>query len=433
MLVRPLATILRNLFGPPRDPLPYQLSCLRRLIAHTWRYNSRISSWWREAGLEPAPLASLDGLSRYPITRKSQYQALAPQDLVSDDFRGAALKKTVTSGSTAIPLAIYRTRLEDLVLCSLRVRTYFGYGLGWLDRRAVLRTGLDAAFGGRSDRAAEPWMKLGLLRQDYVSHVELEPPEVFRRLRELRPDVIGGHADGIYRLALELPGSDLRSLGLKYLTAGVQTVTPEMRERISRAFGRPLYVTYGASEFNMLAAQCPQTGLFHLNEEGAYVEVLREGKPARDGEEGEVFVTNLHAYAIPYVRYALDDWATMGPSRCPCGAPVRTLREIQGRIAEFFHFSDGRRVHPFQLINPLLEFIGWLREYRMVQSSRDEVEVWYTVLPGAPPPEMASAAIERAVGSAAGPAVRIRAVPMDSLPPTSKGKNRMFAALPPQR
>lgn len=433
MLLRPLATILRNLFGPPRDPLPYQLSCLRRLIAHTWKHNSCISSWWRDAGLAPAPLTSLDDLRRYPITRKSQYQGSSLEVLLSDDFRNATLKKTATSGSTAVPLAIYRTRLEDLVLSSFRLRTYFGYGLGWFDRRATMRTGLHAAFGGRSDRDREPWMNLGLLRQEDVSHVELEPPEALLRLKELRPDVIGGHADGIYRLALELPETGLRSLGLKFMTAGVQTVTPEMRARISRAFGCPLYVTYGASEFNMLAAQCPQTGLFHLNEEGASVEVLRDGKPVRDGEEGEVFATNLHAYAIPYVRYALDDWATMGPERCPCGAPVRTLREIQGRIAEFFHFSDGRRVHPFQLINPLLEFIGWLREYRMVQTSRAEVEVWYTVLPGAPPRDAASVAIERAVGSAAGPAVRIRAVPMDSLPPASKGKNRMFEALPPER
>nr|MCU0248231.1 hypothetical protein [Bryobacter sp.] len=156
----------------------------------------------------------------------------------------------------------------------------------------------------------------------------------------------------------------------------------------------------------------------------------KDGRPAADGEEGEVFATNLHAYAIPFIRYALDDWAIAGPARCPCGAPVRTIREIEGRLNEFFYFSDGTRVHPFQLINPLLEFIGWLREYRMVQTGRDEVEVWYNVLNGAPRPEQASAMIERAVSAAAPPNVCIRPVPMETIPPSWKGKNQMFVALP---
>lgn len=254
---------------------------------------------------------------------------------------------------------------------------------------------------------------------------------MLKRLRELRPAVLGGHADGIYRLAIELPEGDLRSLRLKYVTPGVQTVTPAMRCHISEAFGCPVYVTYGASEFNLLAAQCPETGLFHLNEAGAFIEVLHGGVPARDGEEGEIFATGLHSYAIPYIRYALDDWATMGPARCPCGAAVRTLHEIQGRVAEFFHFSDGRRVHPFQLTNPLLRFVGWLREYRVVQTGRDTVEIRFNVLPGAPALADASAAIRRAIEAAAGPAVRVSAVAMDVLPPSNKGKNRMFETLPP--
>ncbi len=360
-----------------------QLSRLNEILDHTWKHHPRFAGWWREHGLTPTPLKSLEDLGRYPVMRKSQYQ-VSKEQLLAEGFRGVKLTSQATSGSTGVPLAIYRTPLEDLVLRACRLRTYFNYGLAWRDRRVSMRTGSGAAFGGSAKRRRPAWMNLGLLQVDSVSHIALDPAGVVKRLREIGPAVLSGHAEAIWRLSLEVPSEHLRQLGLKFMTAGVQTVTPDMRQRISSAFGCPLYVTYGASEFNMLAAQCPSTGLFHLTEEGAYVEVLRDGRPAQDGEEGEVYATNLHAFAIPYVRYALDDWATVGPSRCPCGAPVRTLREIQGRVSEFFYFSSGIRVHPFQLTNPLLEFIGWLREYRVVQVSREEVDIWYTVLNDAP-------------------------------------------------
>lgn len=428
--LRHLATIfsvLRN-----RYPLTEQdqLRRLDRIVSHVWARNPRIAAFWREHGLSPARVRSYEEFGRYPVTRKTMYQVPVEQTL-SEGYSARALSKHPTSGSTGLPLTVCRTTMEDLVLRAFRLRRHFDYGLGWFDTRATMRTGLDAAFGGRSDRSDPGWMRMSLLRVRAVSHLRHDPSGVVARLGEIRPAVLTGHADAIWRLCLEVPVEDLRSLRLKYMTAGVQTVTPDMRRRIADAFGCPLYVSYGASEFNLLASQCPQTGLFHLNEGCNLVEVLKGGRPAADGEEGEVVATNLHAYAIPFVRYALDDWAIAGPSRCPCGAPVRTIREIEGRSSEFFVFSDGVRVHPFQLINPLLEFIGWLREYRLVQVSRNQVDVWYNVLPGAPAEEQANASIELAIGAAAPANVVICAVPMGVIPPGRKGKNQMFVALPP--
>lgn len=408
----------------------FQLESLRRLVDHTWAHNPTISGWWREAGLSPAPIRRIEDLSAYPVTRKAQYQRLKVSELTSLNYRRAGLGRHVTSGSTGVPLEIHRTSLEDIVLRAFRLRLHLDFGLGWFDTRATMRTGLHAGFGGAPDRTDPLWMKLRLLRVVSVSHIKNRPAECATKLRQLGAKVLTGHADAIWRLALEVPAEQLRQIGLRYLTAGVQTVTPDMRRRIAEAFGCPLYVTYGATEFNLLASQCPKTGLFHLNEGCNYVEVLRDGRPAVDGEEGEVVATNLHVYSIPFIRYALDDWAVAGPQRCPCGAAVRTLREIQGRLSEFFYFSDGARVHPFQLINPLLEFIGWLREYRIVQTARDEVEVWYSVLQGAPPEAKASAEIHRAVSGSAPPWVTVRPVPMQAIPPGSRGKNQMFAALP---
>lgn len=420
-----LHTLLRMTLGPREEVAAFQLDRLQRMIAHTWRHNPTVSSWWRQAGLEPTPLHSIRDLAQYPLTNKAQYRREPIATLTSENYRRTALSKHLTSGSTGLPVEIYRTRLEDLVLRSFRLRVHRDYGCGWFDRRAAMRTSL-----GAFEKHRPFWMRFGVLRRNELSPLHLDTPQIVARLRQLRPFALGGHADAIWRISLEASPEELRALQIRFITMGVQTVTQDMQQRVSEAFGCPVYITYGAAEFNMLASQCPDTGLLHLNEEGSLVEILRDGRPVADGEEGEVVATNLHSLSVPYVRYALDDWATMGPERCPCGQPFRTLRSVQGRLAEFFYFSDGRRVHPFQLINPLLDFVGWLREYRVVQVSRQAVDVWYTLLPGAPNQQEASAAIERAVGTAAGVQVQVRAIPLETMPLSNRGKNKMFEALP---
>jgi phenylacetate-CoA ligase len=405
---------------------------LRHLVERTWREHAAHARWWAGHGLTPeAQLASRDDLLALPVITKQHYQALPADEAIARDYRGVPLLKDLTSGSTGVPVAIRRTRHEDFAMCAHRLGEQFRYGLGWFDLRALINTGLAEAVGLPGENRPQLWMRVGLLRRVSVNQTALGQGGVLRRLRELRPQALGGHAQAIWRLALEVPEAELRALRLHHVTLGAQTVTPEMQERVRTAFGCPAYNMYGASEFNLLASECPETGLLHLNEEGLIVEVLREGRPARDGEGGEVVATNLTAEAMPFIRYALNDWAVMGPERCPCGRPVRTLRSVQGRVAEFFHFSGGRKVHPFELSNPLLRFVAWMKEHRMVQTERDRVEVWFDVLSGAP--EDAPRQVAAAVGAKAPAGVVVEAVQRSIPPVPERGKNKMFQPLGPQQ
>ncbi len=78
-----------------------------------------------------------------------------------------------------------------------------------------------------------------------------------------------------------------------------------------------------------MAWECRHSGDLHTCDDGVLVEVLRDGRPAEPGERGEVVVTNLHAYAMPFIRYRIGDLATRG-APCGCGAPFSTIGEITG-------------------------------------------------------------------------------------------------------
>ena len=106
--------------------------------------------------------------------------------------------------------------------------------------------------------------------------------------------------------------------------------------------------------------------------------------PAAPGESGEVVVTNLHAYASPYLRYELGDRAVAGDPVCRCGAPFATIRGVQGRTMDALVLADGRVMHHWELIPMTFWDMPWHRQYQLVQESRDRF-VLRLVADGEPP------------------------------------------------
>jgi phenylacetate-CoA ligase len=169
--------------------------------------------------------------------------------------------------------------------------------------------------------------------------------------------------------------------------------------------------------------------LYHVAEDSAIVEVLKDGKPAACGETGEVVATALHSFAMPFIRYWTGDLATRGPRRCPCGAPCATLEGIRGRVIDRFTLPDGTKLHPYHLLDPLVKQAPWLRRYQIVQPSVDRVVVKIVPLPGRIPGhddlQRLRAGLQRPLGSE----VSLIFEMVSELPPAGNGKFRPYSSL----
>jgi phenylacetate-CoA ligase len=213
----------------------------------------------------------------------------------------------------------------------------------------------------------------------------------------------------------------------RLILIGAETLTPHMREQISTAFGVPVFDRYGSFEFGTLAYQCPGGGRFHVAEHIVILEVLRDGRPAGPGEEGEVVATALHSYAMPFIRYRLNDLVTVGETPCPCGAPVRTLGRILGRVMEQFVLPGGERIHPYAVLSPLLAAAPWLRRYQIVQDRIDHVLI--KIIPLTNPGSEAVAAAARRVAEALDGRVTVDIVLVEEIPLEPSGKYRPYYSL----
>ncbi len=62
---------------------------------------------------------------------------------------------------------------------------------------------------------------------------------------------------------------------------------------------------------------------------------------ARDGESGDVVITDLFNYGMPFVRYANGDVATPSANRCACGRGLPLLARVDGRVLDAIRTPAG--------------------------------------------------------------------------------------------
>ena len=204
-------------------------------------------------------------------------------------------------------------------------------------------------------------------------------------------------------------------------------LTPGMRRRIADAFACPVYDTYCTEEFGLVAWECRETGLYHVCDDSVVVEVLRDGRPAREGERGDIVVTALHYYAQPFVRYLLGDEVVVGPAHCPCGAPFSTLSEISGRSVDYLLLPDGRELYAAAAAHVIQAVAPWVEQYELVQERRDRVVV--RLVPDSPTPPEALVRLREDLMALLGPGVDIALELVKEIVPDPGVKYRFLRSL----
>jgi phenylacetate-coenzyme A ligase PaaK-like adenylate-forming protein len=129
-------------------------------------------------------------------------------------------------------------------------------------------------------------------------------------------------------------------------------------------------VTYSSVELGLIAARCPhRPENYHILAHKLGVEFLdEEGRPCREGEPGQVVITDYWNRRSTMIRYALGDLAA--PAVCGCGKiglPAMTkvigkvrgvLKDVSGRPVIFTGlspmFRDSPEIRQFQVVQPAI-------------------------------------------------------------------------------
>jgi phenylacetate-CoA ligase len=403
-----------------------QLCRLRRLLLHAQRQCPYYRQTWRAKGLDPGQVRTLADFTRWPVIERAT--VMAQRLHMRAQVPGLRLLCKSTGGSSGSPL-------------------HFDYDSGSLDRRfAAWHRGYDWAGAGPGTRQLYLWgIPLGqrsrwqrwkdrlyyaLQRRLILNTFEMRQDNVTEFLRmhnRYRPDAVVAYTNPLYTFARLLEERGLVPFSPRAIVVGAEKLYPFQRELIERVFQAPVFETYGSREVMLIGAECDRHEGLHLTAEHLLVEILDDqGQLTPAGKEGNVVVTDLYNYGMPFIRYANGDRALAGWGTCSCGRGLPLLRKVVGRRLDVIQTPDGRCV-PGEFFPHLMKDFPTVRQFQVVQPEPDQVVVRMVL--GSQQNGRHRLSLEDEIRRILGPSMHCTFVTVDEIPLTASGKLQVVANL----
>ncbi|HJT19369.1 MAG TPA: hypothetical protein VJ746_02785 [Nitrospira sp.] len=415
-------SLLRHPHVDRADLISFQNRRLRGLVKHAYEKIPYYRHLFDKHRVKAEDIRTVDDLTALPITERSDLQTRPVSEFLAQGLDPSRLITRSSSGSSGKPITVCRTWLEERLHGAIWFRTYSSLGRTIFDKHAFV-------IGIRTPQPQDNRMTdrlLSAVRAGRQTEMDaLQPPEeILSALLRYKPAVVSGYPGILARLAQTVDRNKLRSLHVRFVTTGGETLTPLMREQIEQAFSVPVYDTYGSIEFHALGWQCPVTSDYHVCDDGLILEVVRGGTPVPAGERGEVVGTDLLSFAMPLIRYRLGDVVTKGSDSCLCGRPFSTIRSIQGRVMDYFALPGDRVVHPYEF--GLIK-VPWIREFQIIQNEMDSIVM--QVVPFHCPSTAEMQSLIQPIAKIVGSDVRFAVNLVESIPSRRSGKFQVYRSL----
>lgn len=318
-----------------------QLANLRRLLAHAAGQTPYYRRLFDDAGFDPERLDDVSQLGGLPLLTKSLIREHL-DDMLARNVPRSRLLEASTGGSTGRPLRFYR----DLECLGRRKgQEYFfdrwmGYDIGDKVALFVARAHTPPGMGGVKARLRRATGSRMLAFDPYdTSEAALEA--FYRRYRTFRPKVIKSFPNSLYVFARFLDARGYDPGPVTAVSCTGETLYDYQRRLFERVFGCRVFEKYGTFEHGVICCECAEHRGQHIFTDGLCLEVLRDGRPAGPGAVGDIVVTDLFNYGMPFIRYRIGDKGVLSDRRCPCGCRLPLLERVLGRDRDLLLASGG--------------------------------------------------------------------------------------------
>lgn len=319
----------------------WQLEKLRKLFLHA---NEKIPYYRRmfnDYGLNPKDINTFADIQQYPILDKIA---------IRDNFKDLLItpppgryEKRITSGTTGLALSFIKDRHATSYMRAADYRSLRWHGLDIGMKQA--------RFWSSSLNTTQNYMNRlndALLRRKRYPVLALSDDiccDYYKDMQRFRPDFVYGYASAIYEFARVLLLKQLPVIpSIKLVITTSEVLFRHQRETIEEAFKCKCVNEYGCTEVGPIAFEC-EKGNLHLMDDNLYVEFTQNGKHVAPSEPGDILITELHNFSMPFLRYNIGDAGTYTTDPCPCGRGLSVMASIEGRQSIYFQTRDGRLVY----------------------------------------------------------------------------------------
>ena len=330
--------------------LAHQSRSFEELRAFALARSPFYGRWHR--GLERAPLADLPVMTKATlmghfdevVTDRSVHLADLQQHLEEihgDELFLGRYWVAATSGSSGMRSVVPSNAREWTTIVASYARANEWSGI----RISPLRITRMAIVSSRS--TFHQSARVGqTVESPFVKTCRLDAGEplsnIVEALNIFRPDVLVAYASMIRTLAEEQLAGRLH-ITPRAVNSASEVLTPEVRIRVTRAWGIAPFDVYAATETGGIAAECDRHHGMHLFEDLVIPEVVDDDyRPVPIGTTGaRLLVTVLFSRTLPLIRYDLTDRIRLADQPCPCILPFHLVSAIEGRTDDIMALRVG--------------------------------------------------------------------------------------------
>ncbi|MCL2773286.1 MAG: hypothetical protein FWD71_08030 [Oscillospiraceae bacterium] len=351
---------------------------LKRLIEYAYQEVDYYRDIFDNNLIDKNAINTKDDLSKIPFLTKETVQKQSLR-MISNEYKRYPKNQFIeirrTSGSTGEYLKVYWDRRNDIqsMIPAWRIRKLFYsvepsmkycsfYTVNYRGNKIIKPDEQEMSSNERNLSFYKVGLTYERLKQCYDMILSFNPEWL-----NLQPSIAYLITQIIKEDNLRIPSN------LKYIELSGELLLNEYRQAIREVFNIEPANEYGTSETNVIAIEHNDKKL-HVLEENVIVEVIKDGKPVI-GEEGEIYVTSLTNYAMPFIRYKTGD---MGIMRRENSEDI--LDVISGRASDFIILENGERLNSyvlFGIIQYTNEYMSnAIKQFQIIQRAIDKFDVF---------------------------------------------------------
>ncbi|MDR1915145.1 MAG: phenylacetate--CoA ligase [Synergistaceae bacterium] len=225
----------------------------------------------------------------------------------------------------------------------------------------------------------------------------------------------------------------LDKIRLRRSLIGSERWGEKMRRRIASELGVKLYDIYGLTEIYGpgIGISCDGECGMHMWTDYLYYEIInpKTGRPAPQGEVGEIVITTLAKEGAPLMRYRTHDLTRELSGECSCGLPYPRIDTLIGRSDDMVKVK-GTMIYPSRADEILALVDGVSSEYQIMidhMNGKDIVTIFFeTAIAGENDRGTLERAVKESFKDKIGLTIMAKAVGMGDLPRSEKKSTRIF-------
>ncbi|MBN2400253.1 MAG: phenylacetate--CoA ligase family protein [Candidatus Aminicenantes bacterium] len=344
------------------DIRKFQLERVKLMLQHCYQSFDFYRQRFDRAGFKPEYMNSIEEMQTLPCLTKEEYRDFTSTLVNADPGRYANWFQDGTSGSTGMPLKIYRNHRERAYMLSKYLRTLFLNGYRYRDVTFCLPS------PHRMNGNDSFLQRFGFLKRicvPYTAPVE----RMVERYMQQPVDLLYANRSHLEMMAGYIKENGIEIAKPRLVCSSSEMLDAPSRQLIEEVFGEGrLFEVYGAVEFNNLAFQIIGQKGFHFNHDTSIIE-LEDEAGRINSKAGHCLITDLWIRSFPLIRYRLDDWIEM-----EAGEGTPKIKRIVGRSDDWFVLPNGEK-KPFHAVYEIMERESGVRRFRFVQQATDEIDV----------------------------------------------------------